>query len=91
LKGVRALRWIGLAAGALFGSFGWVLMRFPATEVVGTVLFLFPSLIFGGRGVTDAQSLPFTTCLYALLGFVAGWLLGKFLERRRYVSSGEKR
>ena len=90
MKGARFLKWAGLAAGALFGAFGWGLMKLPATEALGTVLFLFPSLIFGGRGVTDAQALPFTTCFYALLGFVAGWLLGRFLGRRRARSEGAR-
>jgi hypothetical protein len=86
VKGARFLKWAGLGAGALFGAFGWGLMKLPATEAVGTVLFLFPSLIFGGRGVTDAQAIPFTTCLYGLLGFVAGWLLGRLLRNRRSPS-----
>jgi hypothetical protein len=90
MRGTSLIKWAGLVAGALFGAFGWGMLKLPATEDVGTVLFLFPSLIFGGRGVTDAQAIPFTTCLYALLGLVAGWLLGRFLEKRPARGAGPR-
>jgi hypothetical protein len=88
MRGASLIKWAGLVAGALFGAFGWGMMKLPATEALGTVLFLFPALIYGGRGVTDAQAIPFTTCLYALLGLLAGWLLGRFLRKRRSGSPG---
>ncbi len=91
MRGARLLRWAGLTAGAAFGALGWGLMKFPATEAAGTVLFLFPSLIFGGRGVTDSEAVLFTTVLYAVLGFVAGWLLDRLAGSRRHETSGGAR
>jgi hypothetical protein len=77
----RVSTYVGLVAGGAFGYFGWGLLRHPATETLGTVLFLFPALLLG-RGTTDAQGTLATVLLYGVLGLLVGALVGHIASRR---------